>query len=53
MLTFSRYTVVGKLWNHYHEKQHVKPVFQETLDNYGLDYIDLYLIHCKSDIWAD
>ncbi|GAN01222.1 D-xylose reductase [Mucor ambiguus] len=37
--------IVGKLWNSFHEKQHVKPIFQMTLDNYGLDYIDLYLVH--------
>ncbi|CEP20050.1 hypothetical protein [Parasitella parasitica] len=37
--------VVGKLWNSFHEKEHVKPIFQQTLDNYSLEYIDLYLIH--------
>ncbi|KAL9544624.1 hypothetical protein PS6_008674 [Mucor atramentarius] len=37
--------IVGKLWNSFHEKQHVKPIVQMTLDNYGLDYIDLYLVH--------
>ncbi|KAI8643825.1 xylose reductase [Parasitella parasitica] len=37
--------IVGKLWNNFHEKEHVKPIFQKTFDNYGLDYIDLYLVH--------
>ncbi|CEP13270.1 hypothetical protein [Parasitella parasitica] len=37
--------IVGKLWNNFHGKEHVKPIFQKTLDNYGLDYIDLYLVH--------
>ncbi|CEP10423.1 hypothetical protein [Parasitella parasitica] len=37
--------IVGKLWNSFHEKEHVKPIFQQTLDNYSLEYIDLYLIH--------
>ncbi|KAL9547489.1 hypothetical protein MBANPS3_006135 [Mucor bainieri] len=37
--------IVGKLWNNFREKQYVKPYLQITLDNYGLDYIDLYLVH--------
>ncbi|KAI8888412.1 xylose reductase [Backusella circina FSU 941] len=37
--------IVGKLWNHYHAKEHVRPAFDETFKNYGLDYIDLYLVH--------
>ncbi|KAL9538373.1 hypothetical protein MBANPS3_010984, partial [Mucor bainieri] len=40
-----REELFSKLWNSFHEKQHVKPIFQLTLDNYGLDYIDLYLVH--------
>lgn len=37
--------VVSKLWNHFHHKDNVRPAFEVTLENFGLDYIDLYLIH--------
>ncbi|KAI9487352.1 MAG: 4-dihydromethyltrisporate dehydrogenase [Benjaminiella poitrasii] len=37
--------VIGKLWNSYHSKEHVRPIFEITHKNYGLDYIDLYLVH--------
>ncbi|KAI8064322.1 4-dihydromethyltrisporate dehydrogenase [Gilbertella persicaria] len=37
--------IVGKLWNNFHGKEHVKRVFDITFENYGLDYIDLYLVH--------
>ncbi|KAI8888413.1 4-dihydromethyltrisporate dehydrogenase [Backusella circina FSU 941] len=37
--------IVGKLWNHYHAKEHVRPTFDRTYKSYGLDYIDLYLVH--------
>ncbi|KAI8883233.1 xylose reductase [Backusella circina FSU 941] len=37
--------IIGKLWNHYHAKEHVRYAFDLTLKNYGLDYIDLYLVH--------
>ncbi|KAI8888370.1 xylose reductase [Backusella circina FSU 941] len=37
--------IIGKLWNHYHGKDHVRYAFDLTLKNYGLDYIDLFLVH--------
>ncbi|KAI7898115.1 4-dihydromethyl-trisporate dehydrogenase [Cokeromyces recurvatus] len=37
--------VIGKLWNSYHSKENVRPIFEMTHKNYGLDYLDLYLIH--------
>ncbi|KAI7889537.1 4-dihydromethyltrisporate dehydrogenase [Mucor mucedo] len=37
--------VTGKLWNSFHSKDNVKRAFDVTLENFGLDYIDLYLIH--------
>ncbi|KAI8374899.1 xylose reductase [Blakeslea trispora] len=37
--------IIGKLWNNFHSKDHVKEAFDVTLENYGLDYIDLYLVH--------
>jgi D-xylose reductase len=36
---------VSKLWNHFHHKDNVRSAFEVTLENFGLDYIDLYLIH--------
>ncbi|KAI8880515.1 xylose reductase [Backusella circina FSU 941] len=37
--------IIGKLWNHFHGKEHVRYAFDLTYKNYGLDYLDLYLVH--------
>ena len=37
--------VTGKLWNTYHEPQHVRAACERSLQDLGLDYFDLFLIH--------
>ena len=37
--------VTSKLWNTYHAGEHVRPALQRTLDDLGLEYLDLYMIH--------
>ncbi len=37
--------VTSKLWNNEHEKDAVLPALQRRLDDFGLDYLDLYLMH--------
>ncbi len=37
--------VTGKLWNTYHEPQHVRAACEKTLSDLGLEQLDLFLIH--------
>ncbi|KAG4078775.1 hypothetical protein HA402_015365 [Bradysia odoriphaga] len=37
--------ITSKLWNTYHEPQHVRLCVEQSLKNLKVDYLDLYLIH--------
>eukprot|EP01091_Cochliopodium_minus_P011996 TRINITY_DN3539_c0_g1_i1.p1 TRINITY_DN3539_c0_g1~~TRINITY_DN3539_c0_g1_i1.p1 ORF type:complete len:313 (-),score=111.93 TRINITY_DN3539_c0_g1_i1:26-964(-) len=37
--------ITSKLWNSYHEKERVEEAVRITLQNLGLEYLDLYLVH--------
>jgi diketogulonate reductase-like aldo/keto reductase len=37
--------ITSKLWNNKHVEADVVPAFKKTLDDLGLQYLDLYLIH--------
>ncbi len=42
--------VTTKLWNADHGYDRTKKAFQQSLDNLGLDYVDLYLIHWPNPV---
>ncbi|KAK3111496.1 D-xylose reductase [Teratosphaeriaceae sp. CCFEE 6253] len=37
--------LVSKLWNSFHDKEQVKPICKKQLEDWGIDYFDLYVIH--------
>lgn len=37
--------ICTKVWNHLHEPEEVKWSLENSLKNFGLDYIDLFLVH--------
>ncbi|EMC98581.1 hypothetical protein BAUCODRAFT_374705 [Baudoinia panamericana UAMH 10762] len=37
--------LVSKLWNSFHDKERVKPICKKQLEDWGLEYFDLYIIH--------
>ncbi|MGC6426145.1 MAG: aldo/keto reductase [Akkermansiaceae bacterium] len=37
--------ITGKLWNTYHEREHVRAACERTLSDLGIEQLDLYLIH--------
>jgi len=37
--------VTSKLWNTFHAREHVLPAIGRSLDDLGLEYLDLYLVH--------
>ncbi|KAK9295924.1 hypothetical protein QLX08_009894 [Tetragonisca angustula] len=37
--------ITTKLWNTMHKREDVVPACKKSLENFGFDYIDLYLVH--------
>lgn len=37
--------ITGKLWNHSHATDQVEAACQQSLDELGIEYFDLYLMH--------
>jgi len=37
--------LVSKLWNSFHDKERVEPICKKQLNDWGVDYFDLYIVH--------
>ena len=45
LVTREELWVTSKLWNTFHAPQHVELAARKSLDDLGLDYLNLYLVH--------
>ena len=46
--------VVSKLWNTFHDGDKVEPIARKQLEDLGLEYFDLFLIHFPVALkWVD
>lgn len=46
--------ITSKLWNSFHGKKEAKEIAQKQLEDWGLEYFDLYLIHFPIALeWVD
>jgi D-xylose reductase len=45
LVTRDELWVTSKLWNTYHQPEHVEMAFNRSLADLQLDYLDLYLVH--------
>lgn len=37
--------LVSKLWNSFHDEEQVEPIARKQLQDWGIDYFDLYIVH--------
>lgn len=37
--------IVSKLWNSFHDKEHVEPICRKQLQDWNVDYFDLFIVH--------
>ncbi|KZF22055.1 putative NAD(P)H-dependent D-xylose reductase xyl1 [Xylona heveae TC161] len=37
--------IVSKLWNSFHDAEHVEPITRKQLADWGLEYFDLFIMH--------
>nr|XP_033324926.1 1,5-anhydro-D-fructose reductase-like [Megalopta genalis] len=45
--------ITTKLWNSFHKREEVVPMCKISLENFGLEYVDLYLIHWPMSFGAE